>query len=80
MAKKLATQPSMNPTRKLSAATVTSALMAVSGLVVQNLWPTWFDAVVWLAMTPVVTLAVGWFIKDDAQVVVLTPDEYRDAQ
>lgn len=57
-------QPTPMPTRKLSAATITAALMAVTGMVVRNLWPSWYDENVWLALMPVVSLAVGYFVKD----------------
>lgn len=57
-------QPSNNPTRKLSAATISAAAMAVSGLIVRNLWPHWFDASVWLTLTPIVSFAIGYLVKD----------------
>ncbi len=73
MAKTRVTQASVNPTRKLSASTITSALMGVSGLIVMNLWPSWFSATVWLAMTPLVQYVVGFVVADDANVVVVQP-------
>lgn len=64
------TQPSMNPTRKLSAATVAAALVSFSGLVVRNMWPTWYDPDVWAALLPLAVFAAGWFIKDAPNVPV----------
>ena len=57
-------QPTPNPTRKLAAATIAAAAVSISGLVVRNLWPTWYDPEVWAAMTPIVIFAVGYFVKD----------------
>jgi predicted regulator of Ras-like GTPase activity (Roadblock/LC7/MglB family) len=57
-------QPSINPTRKLTAATIAAAVVSVSGLIVRNTFPTWYDDEVWSAMTPIVIFAVGYFVKD----------------
>jgi predicted anti-sigma-YlaC factor YlaD len=57
-------QPTANPTRKLSAAVIASAVLQVSGLIVRNLWPTYYDDAVWAALSPVVIFAVGYFVKD----------------
>lgn len=57
-------QPTLNPTRKLTAATIAAAAVSVSGLIVRNLAPEWYDAEVWAAMTPIVIFAVGYFVKD----------------
>lgn len=63
-------QPSANPTNKLTAATVAAAVVSFSGLVVRNLWPTWYDAEVWAAMMPLAVFAAGWFIRDRPNVPV----------
>ena len=57
-------QPSINPTRKLTAATIAGAAVSVSGLIVRNLAPEWYDDAVWTAMLPIVIFAVGYLVKD----------------
>lgn len=57
-------QPSINPTRKLTAATVGAALVSVSGLVLRNLVPDWYDAEVMMAITPIVVFGLGYLIRD----------------
>lgn len=71
-------QPTLNPTNKLSAATIAAAIMAVSGMVVKNLWPEWYSAEVWMTLMPIVGVLAGYFVKDNANVIVLTEDEYRE--
>lgn len=66
MGKILVSQKSALPTRKLSAATIGAALVAVSGLVVRNLAPDWYDPDVWLALTPIVVFALGYLVRDEA--------------
>lgn len=63
-------QPTLNPTRKLSAATVAAALVSFFGLVVRNMWPTWYDPDVWAALLPLAVFAAGWVIKDVPNVPV----------
>lgn len=62
--------PTSNPSRKLSAATMGAAFMSVSGLIIQNIWPQWYDAEVWLNLTPVVIFGLGWFTHDEATIVM----------
>ena len=69
------TQPSINPTRKLTAATLASAVISVVGLVLRNLAPEWYDPAVLLAVTPVVAFAFGWFVKDNPNVVIVQEKE-----
>lgn len=57
-------QPGLNPTNKLSAATVGAALVSVVGLLLKNLAPEWYDAEVLLTISPVVVFALGYVIKD----------------
>ena len=40
----------------------------MSGLIVRNLAPEWYDAEVWAAMTPIVVFALGYFVKDKPNV------------
>lgn len=63
-------QPNAVPTNKLSAAVIASAAIAISGLVVRNLAPGWYDASVWEACTPIVIFAVGWLVPDRPNVMV----------
>lgn len=63
-------QPSANPTNKLTAATLAAALVSVSGLIVRNVAPGWYDADVWLTMTPIVVFALGYIVKDKPNVEV----------
>lgn len=61
-------QPSLNPTNKLTAATIAAAVMSVSGLIVRNLASEWYDAEVWAALLPLVIFAAGWVVKDKPNV------------
>lgn len=67
---KTVNQPTALPTNKLSAATTATAIMSVAGLVVQNIWPSWYSQEVWAAMLPVVVFVVGWFVSDAPNVPV----------
>lgn len=57
-------QPSANPTNKLTAATIVAAVMPLSGLIVKNLAPSWYDDAVWAGLTPVMVMLVGYIVKD----------------
>jgi hypothetical protein len=57
-------QPSQNPTNKLTAAVAAAAFMEIAGLAVRNLAPEWYDPAAWGAMTPVIILVFGYYIKD----------------
>lgn len=63
-------QPTINPTRKLGAATITVALIELARFLVQHFAPEFYDAALWSALTPIVMFAVGYFVKDEANVVV----------
>lgn len=52
------------PTRKLSAATVTAAVMAFAGLILKNFAPGWYDPEAMLAFTPIAALMIGYFVRD----------------
>jgi len=60
-----ANQPSARPTNKLTAATLAAAALAVSGLIVRNLWPEWYDAGVWTALTPLAVFGLGYVVRDE---------------
>lgn len=57
-------QPTANPTRKLSAAVIGAAIMAVVSVSLRNLAPEWYDPSVLATMTPIVIFAIGYFVKD----------------
>lgn len=59
-------QPTINPTNKLTAATIVAAAVPLAGLIVRNLWPSWYDETVWAGMTPILVMAIGYFVKDEA--------------
>ncbi|MHA6686339.1 hypothetical protein [Mesorhizobium sp. A556] len=63
-------QPSANPTRKLSAAVIGAALIAVAGLIVKNAAPEWYDPEVFAALTPIVIFGLGYYVRDRPNVVV----------
>lgn len=65
-------QPSINPTNKLTAATVGAAVISVGGLVLKNLAPEWYDPEVMLSITPVVIFVFGWLIRDKPNVTIDT--------
>lgn len=65
-------QPNGVPTNKLSAAVIASAVAAMSGLVVRNLAPGWYDPDVWAACTPILVFIVGWLVPDRPNIVVRT--------
>ena len=70
-------QPGKNPTNKLTAATLSGAVMSVVGLVLKNMAPEWYDAEVILALTPIVLFAVGWFVPDAPNQIVIV-EENKD--
>lgn len=78
-------QPSVNPTRKLTAAVVAGAVwgavLSVAGLTLKNLYPEWYDPEVLLSInSAVTTLAAGiagWLTKDNPNVVVMVEESER---
>ena len=61
-------QPSANPTNKLTAATVAAALHSVFGLVLRNLAPEWYEPDVMAATLPILVFAIGWLVPDSPNV------------
>ena len=61
-------QPTINPTNKLTAATVGSAAISVIGLALKNLAPEWYDPDVLLSVTPIVIFALGYIVRDNPNV------------
>lgn len=76
-------QPSINPTRKLTAATVAVAVWGatfnIAGLALKNLYPEWYDPETMLSVNSAVTTAAafiaGWFVKDRPNVVIVESEE-----
>jgi hypothetical protein len=65
-------QPSINPTRKLSAAVIATAVLELLRVGLGHFLPGTFDPAFWAAMSPVFIFAVGWFVKDEPNVVVVS--------
>ena len=63
-------QPTINPTNKLTAATIGIAVVEVMRVVVGNLAPEWSDQALWPALSPIIVFACGWFVKDEPNVMV----------
>lgn len=63
-------QPTINPTNKLTAATIGIAVVEVLRVALQNFAPEWSDPTMWTALSPVIVFACGWFIKDAPNVSV----------
>lgn len=68
------TQPSANPTRKLSAAVVGSAVVEVCRALLTHFAPDFAQPELWTALSPVVIFMCGWFISDAPNVVVVMDD------
>ncbi len=61
-------QPTLNPTRKLSAAAVALALVELAWVLLVNYDPSYAEPHLKAALTPVVVFPVGYVVKDDATV------------
>ncbi|MBZ9926798.1 hypothetical protein [Mesorhizobium sp. BR1-1-4] len=57
-------QPTQNPTNKLTAAMAAAAAISISGLVLKNLAPGWYDPETMMNVTPLIILVFGYLIKD----------------
>ncbi len=76
-------QPSANPTNKLTASTVATAvwgaMVSVGSLVVKNLYPEWYDPETILSVSAAVPTVVGfiagWLVKDNPNIVVVMEDQ-----
>lgn len=67
-------QPTLNPTNKLTAAVVATAFMELLRVVMTHALPDYYDDGLWSAMLPIVVFAVGWFVKDHPNSIIV-PDE-----
>ena len=71
-------QPTNQPTNKATVGTLASAALGftflLSGLIVRNVAPSWYDAEVWAAGQVLVTTSgvfIGmWYTRDRANVIV----------
>jgi len=71
-------QPTLNPTNKLTAAIVASALVELAHTAVDNLAPSWSNPALWTAMTPLVIGIVGYYVKDAPNLSVTVEGQGRD--
>lgn len=67
-------QPSANPTNKLTAAVIGVAVVEVSRTALANFAPGWSDPAMWTALSPVIVFACGWFVPDNPNIVVHIED------
>lgn len=67
-------QPTKNPTNKLTAATVGSAMVSVIGLMLKNLAPDWYDPEVLVSLLPIIVFAAGWFVRDAPNQIVIVEE------
>ena len=67
-------QPTINPTRKLSAATIALAVVELLWVLLVNFAPSYADPNLKAALTPVVVFLVGYWVKDEPN-IDLTQDE-----
>jgi len=62
------TQPTKNPTNKLTAASIAAVIVSVASLVVRNLIPDWHDEAVFTALMPITVFLAGYMVKDKPNV------------
>lgn len=66
----LVNQVSQNPTNKLSAAVIAAAVVSLSRAVTSHFWPEFADQSLWDALLPIAVYLAGYFVRDEATVVV----------
>ena len=71
----LANQPTPNPTNKLTASVVAVAAIEVLRVLTGYFLPDLDTAALWPALSPLAVGLIGYYIKDDANVVVAVPVE-----
>lgn len=64
-------QLSANPTNKLSAATIASAIVALANAIVSKYWPEYADPTIWAAIYPLAGFIAGYMTRDKANVAVV---------
>ena len=57
-------QPTLAPSRKLSAAMISASLAGVIKAVVTNAWPQFADPMIWEPLPVIVGFAVGYFVRE----------------
>jgi hypothetical protein len=67
----LVNQPTPNPTNKLTAAIIAAAVVAILQALGDIVYPGVFDEKLWTAMFPIAVWAAGYFVKDEATVVMV---------
>ncbi|TIT00948.1 hypothetical protein [Mesorhizobium sp.] len=60
----LINQPTLAPSRKLSAAMISASLAGVIKAVVTNTWPQFADPMIWEPLPIIVGFAVGYFVRE----------------
>lgn len=65
-------QSSVNPSPKLNAAVVAGAAVSMTGLILRNIAPSWYDPDVMAAILPVAIFLAGYFTHDTANIQVTT--------
>lgn len=76
----LVAQPTLNPTRKLTSATVAVALLAVLKVGAEWVFPGRFDPGFWIGIDPIVVFFAGFVVKDEATPVNASTIEYDDTE
>ena len=69
----LINQPTINPTNKLTASVIAVAVIELARVLAHNFFPGFDDAALWTALAPLAVFAAGYFIKDEANVVLAVP-------
>ena len=64
----LVNQPNSMPTRKVTAMTMAIAAFEVIWMVWSNAAPTYASMELKAALTPIIPLAIAWFVREDAVV------------
>lgn len=70
-------QPTPNPTNKLTAAIIGSAVCELARVILANLAPGWAEPSLWVALSPIIIFLCGYFVKDAPNVV---PDPMQEIQ
>lgn len=66
-------QPTINPTNKLTASVVAVAIIELARVLAHNFFPGFDDAGLWTALSPIAVFVAGYFIRDEATVVLAVP-------
>lgn len=72
-------QPTINPTNKLTASVVAIAIIELARVLTHNFWPSFDDAGLWTALSPLAVFFIGYFIKDEQNVVLAVPVAQKES-